>query len=67
MLGVQVLAEGHEEPGRVGPIFDAIAQNFDGFVRKARIFVHPDIMKKRSVAESTAAVRKALIEDFQLA
>jgi HD superfamily phosphohydrolase len=65
--GVQVLAEGHETPGPVGPIFDAIGQNFDGFARKARIFVHPDLMERRHVAECTALVRKALVHDFQLA
>lgn len=65
--GVQVLAEGHEAPGPVGPIFNAIGQNFDGFARKVRIFVHPDLMEQRSVAECTSSVRKALIQQFQLA
>jgi HD superfamily phosphohydrolases len=64
--GVQVLAEGHESPGPVGPIFDAIGENFDGFARKVRIFVHPDLMERRHVAESTSVVRKALLHDFQL-
>lgn len=64
--GVKVLAEGHEEPGRAGPIFDAIGTNFDGFARKARIFVHPRFMVKRSVAESTGAVRRALVKEFKL-
>lgn len=66
LRGVQVLAEGHEEPGRVGPIFDAIGENFDGVARKARVFVHPSLLEKRPVVESTSAVRKALIEQFQL-
>jgi hypothetical protein len=65
--GVQVLPEGHDEPGSVGPIFDAIAQNFDGFGRKARIFVHPRHMLGRSMTDSTLAVRKALVTAFSLA
>jgi HD superfamily phosphohydrolase len=65
--GVKVLAEGHEEPGPVGPIFNAIGENFDGFARKVRIFVHPELMEERSVAECTSLVRKALIHDFKLA
>jgi HD superfamily phosphohydrolase len=65
--GVKVLAEGHEEPGPVGPIFNAIGENFDGFARKVRIFVHPDLMEQRNVAESTSSVRKSLIHDFKLA
>lgn len=66
IVGVQVLPEGHEEPGRVGPIYEAIGENFDGFARKARIFVHPRLMERRKVAESTRIVREALIEEFQL-
>jgi HD superfamily phosphohydrolase len=65
--GVQVLPEGREEPGSVGPIFDAIGENFDGFGRKARIFIHPRLMEGRSVAESTLLVRKALVTAFRLA
>lgn len=64
--GVRVLPEGHEEPGEAGRIFDAIGENFDGFVRKARIFVHPDLMSGASVAESTEVVRKALIEEYAI-
>lgn len=64
--GVKVLPEGHEEPGSVGPIFDAIGLNFDGFGRKARIFVHPRHMGGRSLTESTRAVRKALVSGLGL-
>jgi len=64
--GVQVLAEGHEHPGSVGPIFDAIGKNFDGFARKARIFVHPRLMGNRPVAASTLAVRQALLNELGL-
>jgi HD superfamily phosphohydrolase len=65
--GIQVLPEGHKHPGSVGPIFDAIGENFNGFGRKARIFVHPKLMGNRSVADSTLAVRKALVSDLGLA
>ena len=64
--GVQVLPEGQEELGWVGPNFDAIGDNFDGFARKTRIFVHPQLMERKSVAESTSALRKALVREFNL-
>jgi HD superfamily phosphohydrolase len=65
--GVRVLPEGHEEPGSTGRIFNAIADSFDGFARKARIFVHPDLMTKKSVLESTREVREALLKEFNIA
>lgn len=61
---VEVLPEGHLEPGQAGPIFAAIGENFDGFARKARIFVHPDLMPQMSVADSTNRVREALLSEF---
>ena len=64
--GIQVLPEGHEEPGTVGPIFEAIGKNFDGFARKARIFVHPRLAASGNVFASTRLIRRALLADFGL-
>lgn len=64
--GIKVLPEGREEPGGVGPIFDAVNRNFDGYARKARIFVHPAIVRRKSVLESTKAVRLGLRKEFHI-
>jgi HD superfamily phosphohydrolase len=63
---VEVLPEGHSEPGQAGPIFGAIGENFDGFARKARIFVHPDLMPAMPIADSTNRVRDELISEYGL-
>jgi uncharacterized protein len=61
---VRVLPEGHQEPGSSGPIFNAIGENFDGFARKARVFVHPRHQLKGSVSDTTGKVRIELLKAF---
>jgi hypothetical protein len=63
---VQVLPEGHDKPASPGPILSAIEQNFNGYARKARIFVHPKYMEGRDVTETSTEMLKQLTKAFNL-
>lgn len=64
VTGVRVLPEGQEKPVSAGPIYAGIGKTFDGWARKARVFVHPKFMSGRSVMETSLAVRSELLKAF---
>lgn len=66
VAGIRVLPEGSEKPISPGPVFKAIGQNFDGFARKARVFVHPKIIGGRSVTETNPKIKEVLLRRFAI-